>query len=144
MSPTIKLCIAVTTLLVSLAAVFAQSGGGYELIGGIVRFEVDKASGGRYELSGTVVTQPDTEAATSGTMTANDYSLTGEFSASAETPARVPCAGDLLEPFGVGVEDLLALMDSWATTDLSADLDNNGQVGANDLLILLANWGSCP
>ena len=144
MSPTIKLCIAVTTLLVFLAAVFAKSGDGYELIGGIVGFEADKPSGGGYELSGTVVTRPDTELATSGTMTANDYSLTGEFSASAETPARVPCPGDLLRPFGVGVEDLLALMDSWATTDLSADLDNNGQVGANDLLILLANWGSCP
>ena len=103
-----------------------------------------KTSGGGYELSGTVVTRPDTQTASSGTMTANDYSLTGEFSVSAETPARVPCPGDLLEPFGVGVEDLLALMDSWAATDSSADLDHDGQVGANDLLILLANWGPCP
>ena len=144
MSRTVKLCIAVTTLLVSLAAVLAQSGGGYELIGGIVGFEAEEPSGGGYELSGTVVTRPDTELATSGTMTATGYSLSGEFSASAETPARVPCPGDLLQPFGVGVEDLLALMDLWATTDLSADLDNNGQVGANDLLILLGNWGPCP
>ena len=144
MSRTVKLCIAVTTLLVSLAAVFAQSGGAYELIGGIVGFEVQEVSGGGYELSGTVVTQPDTAAAPSGTMTANDYSLSGEFSASAETTARVPCPGDLLRPFGVGVEDLLALMDLWATTDLSADLDHNGHVGANDLLILLGNWGPCP
>ncbi len=144
MSRTVKICIAVTTLLASLATVFAQSGGGYELIGGIVGFEVEKASGGGYELSGTVVARPDTQAAASGTMTANDYSLTGEFSANVETPARVPCPADLLEPFGVGVEDLLALMDSLATTDLSADLDNDGQVGVSDLLALLANWGPCP
>ena len=134
----------VAILLLSLAAVFAQTGGKYELTGGVVGFEAEEASGGGYELSGTIVTRPDTQTASSGTMTTNDYSLTGEFSVSAETPARVPCPGDLLEPFGVGVEDLLALMDSWAATDSSADLDHDGQVGANDLLILLANWGPCP
>ena len=144
MSRTVKLCIAVTTLLVSLAAVFAQSGGAYELIGGIVGFEVQEVSGGGYELSGSVITRLNTAAGTSPTMTANHYRLIGAFSVSVETPARAPCPADLLEPFGVGVEDLLALMDSLATTDTSADLDLDGNVGVSDLLVLLANWGACP
>jgi hypothetical protein len=117
-------------------------GGGYTLIGGVVESEIS-SSGGGYELSGTVI-RPDPEAATSGSMTANDYSLTGEFHVQAAPTSPLPCPGDVLDPPGVGVEDLLALMDSLATTDSSADLDNDGTVGVSDLLALLANWGPCP
>ena len=129
-------------LLVSMAAVLAQSDGGYTLIGGVVKSEISSSSGG-YELSATVI-RPDAETATSPTMTASGYSLTGEFHVQAGPSSPRPCPGDVLDPPGVGVEDLLALMDSLATTDSSADLDNDGEVGASDLLILLANWGPCP
>ncbi len=143
MTQTRIMFIMVASLLLSLAAVFAQTGGKYELRGGIVDFEASTVPVGGYEVSGTVI-RADTEAATSPTMTTSGYSLTGEFHVQAGPSSPPPCPGDLLEPFGVGVEDLMALMDSWAATDWSADLDNDGQVGANDLLILLVNWGPCP
>ncbi len=139
----LKMFIAITIVLVlSLAAVFAQSGGGYELTGRVVASDAESLSGGGYELSGTV-TRSDTEAATSKSMTADGYSLTGEFSASVKSPARVPCPADLLEPSGVGVEDLLELIDSWGKTDSPADLDGDGTIGPGDLAIILGHWGPC-
>ncbi len=133
----------VAILLLSLAAVFAQTGGKYELTGRVVDFEPSTVPFGGYEVSGIVI-RADTEAATSPPMTTGGYSLTGEFHVQAGPSSPPPCPGDLLDPPGVGVEDLLTLLDSLATTDSSADLDNDGQVGASDLLILLANWGPCP
>ena len=133
----------VAILLLSLATVFAQTGGKYELTGSVVDFEPSTVPFGGYEVSGIVI-RADTAAATSPTMATSGYSLTGEFHVQAAPTPPLPCPGDVLDPPGVGVEDLLTLMDSLATTDLSADLDNDGQVGASDLLILLVNWGPCP
>ncbi len=128
--------LAIAVLLVSLAAVFAQSGGGYELTGRAVDSDAQSLSGGGYELSGTIIRR--------GAVTSGDYSLTGEFPASVETPLSVPCPADLLELSGVGVEDLLQLLYSWGETDSPGDLDGDGTVGILDLLTLLANWGLCP
>ncbi len=121
--------------LSALAAVFAQSGGGYELTGRMVDSDSESLSGGGYELSGTGI-RPRA-------VTGGEFSLTGEFSASAETPLSVPCSADLLEPPGVGVEDLLELLDSWGETDSPGDLDGDGTIGPGDLAIILGHWGPC-
>ncbi len=137
-----KMFIAIALGLLSMAAMFAQSSDGYELTGRVVASDAQTLSGGGYELSGTV-TRPHTPAVTSGSMTASDYSLTGEFTTKVEPPSIVPCPGDLLEPSGVGVEDLLELLYSWGEWDVAADLDGDG-VEITDLLELLADWGPCP
>ncbi len=126
--------------LLSMAAVFAQTGGKYQLTGSVVDFEASSSSVGGYALAGGII-QRNTQTPPSESLTTGGYSLTGEFHVQAGPTPPLSCPGDLLDPPGVGVEDLLALMQSLATTDSSADLDNDGQVGASDLLILLANWG---
>ncbi len=135
--------IATVILLVLITSGFAHSGGKYELTVGVVDFEASSSSVGGYALAGRII-QRNSQTRPSGSLTAGGYSLTGEFHVQAGPTSPLPCPGDLLHPPGVGVEDLLALMDSLATTDSSADLDNDGQVGASDLLALLANWGRCP
>ena len=142
MNPTRETILGTLLVLVSIATVFAQSGGKYELTGGVVDFEATTLSDNGYALSGGVV-QTNTQTPPSESLIASGYSLTGEFHVQAGTSSPPPCPGDLLDPPGVGVEDLLALMDSLATTDSSADLDGDGVVGVKDLLILLGNWGPC-
>jgi hypothetical protein len=132
---------ATAVLLVSMAAVSLQSGAGYELIGGVADREAQSLSGAGYELSGAILV-PDTQGTTTESMAAGEYSLTGAILVTVETPASAPCSADLLDPSGVGVEDLLALLDCWGCRDVPADLDGDG-VEVTDLVTLLSQWGPC-
>ena len=51
------------------------------------------------------------------------------------------CAGDLDADGLVGIDDLLALLDGFGTSD--GDVDCDGISNINDLLVLIGNWGPC-
>ena len=58
-----------------------------------------------------------------------------------------PCRGDTDGSGNTNVTDLLTLLASWGTSDLSgciADFDGSGLINVTDLLDLLAAWGPCP
>ena len=40
----------------------------------------------------------------------------------------------------VGVNDLLAVIAAWNTSDQNADIDDDGIVGVNDLLAVIGSW----
>ena len=62
----------------------------------------------------------------------------------AENPAcPSDCDGDVDGDNTVGVNDLLAVIAAWGTSDAAADVDGDGNVGVNDLLALIAAWGPC-
>ena len=57
---------------------------------------------------------------------------------------EAPCLGDVANNDGqVDVNDLLAIIAAWNTSNPQFDLDGNGQVDVNDLLIVIGAWGSC-
>lgn len=138
-----KIFIAIGVVLMSIAAVFAQSAGKYELMGGVVEIESTTLSDNGYALSGGVV-RMNTQAILRESVTTGGYSLTSIIHLQVEPTTALLCTGDLLDPPGVGVEDLIELIDYWGTTDSTiGDLDGNDEVGASDLYILLENWGPC-
>ncbi|MCH2135612.1 MAG: hypothetical protein MK101_03405 [Phycisphaerales bacterium] len=51
------------------------------------------------------------------------------------------CEGDVDGDGDVNVEDLLALISEWGTSDPDADLNGSGSVDIEDLLMVLADWG---
>jgi hypothetical protein len=56
---------------------------------------------------------------------------------------EIPCPGDINDDNSVGVNDLLAVIAAWNTSDPNADIDDDGVVGVNDLLIVIGAWGVC-
>ena len=54
------------------------------------------------------------------------------------------CPGDIVVDGVVDVEDLLALINLWGSSDPAADLDGSGVVDTDDLLALINAWGMCP
>jgi hypothetical protein len=61
-----------------------------------------------------------------------------------ELDLGVPCPGDIDDDGIVGVEDLLAVIAGWGSSDPDADLNNDGTVNVEDLLVLIGAWGACP
>ena len=54
------------------------------------------------------------------------------------------CTGDINVDGSIGVNDLLAVIDSWGNcSSCSADINNDGTVNVNDLLYIVGNWGPC-
>ncbi|MCH2132796.1 MAG: hypothetical protein MK116_03500, partial [Phycisphaerales bacterium] len=53
-----------------------------------------------------------------------------------------PCPGDLDGNGQVDVEDLLAVLAAFGSTDAGADINGDGMVDVEDVLMLLANWNS--
>jgi hypothetical protein len=51
------------------------------------------------------------------------------------------CAGDLDADGLVGIDDLLALLGWFGTSN--GDVDCDGISNINDLLVLIGNWGPC-
>ena len=58
--------------------------------------------------------------------------------------ATSDCLGDISGDDHVGVDDLLAIIAAWGSSDLDTDLNEDGIVGVDDLLIVIGNWGPCP
>ncbi len=59
---------------------------------------------------------------------------------------NVPCPGDLVPPGGnqnVDVNDLLAVINLWGQTCVTADINHDGTVNVNDLLVVINRWGPC-
>jgi hypothetical protein len=57
----------------------------------------------------------------------------------------VCCPADLDGTGGVGVGDLLAMLEAWgACAGCPADLNDDQVVDVSDLLVLLSAWGGCP
>jgi len=54
-----------------------------------------------------------------------------------------PCSGDVDGDGGVGVSDLLLVLDRWGLADPMVDIDGSGLVDVGDLLALIASWGGC-
>jgi hypothetical protein len=59
-------------------------------------------------------------------------------------PDECDCPSDLSGDGTTGVDDQVALILAWGSTDPAADLDGNGTVGVDDLLLLILAWGPCP
>lgn len=56
-----------------------------------------------------------------------------------------PCQADVDGDGGVGIVDLLALLEAWgADPGGPPDLDGDGTVGPADFDMLLGDWGTCP
>ncbi|MHC4413985.1 MAG: sialidase family protein [Planctomycetota bacterium] len=107
---------------------------------------------GDYDCNGNSV--PDTEDLAGGASgDCNDNEIPDECEIAAGTepdangngiPDACDCPWDLDGSTGVGLSDLLALLDAWGTDPGGPpDFDGNGSVGIGDLLELLANWGPC-
>ena len=57
---------------------------------------------------------------------------------------EAPCLGDVANNDGeVNVNDLLAIIGAWNTSNPQFDIDGSGAVDVNDLLIVIGAWGSC-
>lgn len=54
------------------------------------------------------------------------------------------CPADITGDAVVDVNDLLAVIDQWGSTDSPADIYADGIVDVNDLLMVVGNWGGCP
>ncbi len=54
------------------------------------------------------------------------------------------CRGDVDSNGRVSIQDLLAVLKAWGTTDYSTDVDQDGIVGAADLITIISAWGDCP
>ena len=60
----------------------------------------------------------------------------------AAAPAcQVPCAGDVNGSGGVGIEDLLVVVDAWGTANPDADITGDGVVDVADILAVMSDWG---
>jgi hypothetical protein len=57
-------------------------------------------------------------------------------------PYGLGCATDIDINGNVGVSDVLAIIDSWGTSDAIADCNGDGTVGVGDLLMLIDEWGT--
>jgi hypothetical protein len=55
----------------------------------------------------------------------------------------IPCPGDTNDDGTVGIDDLLAVIGAWGTSDAAADFNEDGTVSVEDLLILIGAWGAC-
>lgn len=53
------------------------------------------------------------------------------------------CPGDLDDNGSVGVDDLLAVIAAWNSSDSSGDADGSGYVDVGDLLVVISGWGAC-
>ncbi len=67
----------------------------------------------------------------------------GDWSLCESTSCLIPCDGDINGDSSVGVNDLLAVIAAWNTSDQNADIDDDGIVGVNDLLAVIGSWGPC-
>jgi len=54
------------------------------------------------------------------------------------------CVADITGNWFVDVQDLLIIVDLWASADPTGDLNNDGIVGVQDLLLVVESWGQCP
>jgi hypothetical protein len=74
--------------------------------------------------------------------------IAGQWSgidSSCDDPAicEVDCPEDINDDGEIDVDDLLAIVGGWGSSDPDLDVDGNGVVNADDLLALLAVWGPC-
>jgi hypothetical protein len=54
-----------------------------------------------------------------------------------------PCPADTNGDGFVNVNDVLALIGAWGSSDSSADVNGDGIVNVSDLLLLIEAWGPC-
>jgi len=76
------------------------------------------------------------------------YSVSGQLAKAQKLPTNCldppsPCPSDISGDGVVGVDDILALIAAWGTSDPDADVDDNGVVDTNDVLAVLSAWGDC-
>ena len=153
-----KTFIASGVVLMSIAAVFAQTGDKYELTGGVLDFEAERLFGGNFELTG-IVRPPaawTTPAKSGGGFELALVAVTpSQIGPGDGVPTRAdrhadadldhPLVGDLDADRVIDMFDLIMLLDVWGPCgdceDCLADLDGDCSVGATDLLMLLGNWG---
>ena len=61
-----------------------------------------------------------------------------------ECSSTPPCPADVANNDGVvNVNDLLAIIGAWNSSDPQFDIDGNGTVDVNDLLLVIGAWGDC-
>jgi hypothetical protein len=54
------------------------------------------------------------------------------------------CPADVVGNDGfVGVDDMLAVLGAYGSTDAEFDIDGDGWVGVNDILLIISAWGEC-
>jgi len=82
-------------------------------------------------------------------LTDDDCVAVGGNWSGAETTCKNSegCASDCQEDIDgdgfVNVNDLLAVVSEWGSTNSDADIDGNGVVDTSDLLAVIGAWGSC-
>ena len=153
-----KTVIAIGVVLMSIAAVFAQTGDKYELTGGVADFEAEPLFGGNFELTGIVrpaaawTTPADSSGGFELSLVPVPDSQIGpgdgvpiRADPLAEADLDHPLVGDLDADSVIDMFDLMMLLDAWGPCadckDCPTDLDGDCTVGAGDLLTLLVNWG---
>jgi hypothetical protein len=52
-----------------------------------------------------------------------------------------PCLADLDGDDGIGVNDLLLLLNAWGTG--AGDIQGDGKTNVDDILLIIGGWGSC-
>jgi alkaline phosphatase len=53
------------------------------------------------------------------------------------------CDGDVTGDSEIGVDDLLAILDTWGENNIITDTNSDGIIDINDLLVVLGAWGAC-
>lgn len=53
------------------------------------------------------------------------------------------CPGDVDGDADVGINDLLAVIDHWGTTEDVTDINGDGVVDVDDMLVVISEWGPC-
>jgi polyhydroxybutyrate depolymerase len=59
-------------------------------------------------------------------------------------PGGLQCPGDVDGNARVDIQDLLAVLESWGSSDAATDINLDGIVNVIDLLAIVAAWGPCP
>jgi hypothetical protein len=72
-----------------------------------------------------------------GLQIGNDYLL------GIEGP-ELPCPADTNGSGIVDVQDLVAVITSWGTSNAAADVNDDGVVNVQDLVMVITGWGPCP
>lgn len=142
MRPGPVMLIAASVALTLRAPALSQSGGGYELIGGVVECRDASMRGAGVELHATWCREASTSPRSgrpARSAAASDSRGVVELELAVLRVSRAP------DHDAIGIDDLVGLLGSWGTdAGGPADLDRDGQVGAADLAQLVSRWGDAP
>jgi hypothetical protein len=70
--------------------------------------------------------------------------MTAELALALDSILPPACPEDVNDNGMVDVQDLVAVILAWGTSDAAADVNDTGIVDVADLVAVIVKWGPCP